>query len=137
MLMDIVKTVLEKITVGDTYARHNGIEVLQIKPGFARAGMKVAANHLNAVNITHGAAVFGLADLAFAAAANSHGQVAVALNMNISYVKATTLGAVLTATATEDKLTNRTGLYRIVVEDETGDLVAVAEGLVFRKDKKI
>ncbi|TLN12304.1 hotdog fold thioesterase, partial [bacterium] len=88
-------------------------------------------------NITHGAAVFGLADLVFAAASNSHGQVAVALNMNISYVKATAAGAVLTATATEDKLTNRTGLYRIVVEDDKDELVAVAEGLVFRKDTTI
>lgn len=135
--MDTVQKVFEKITAGDIYARHNGIEIEEIKPGYAKTRMTVRENHLNAVNITHGAAVFGLADLAFAAAANSYGQVAVALNMNISYVQATTTGAVLTATATEDKLTNRTGLYRIVVEDETGDLVAVAEGLVFRKSEPV
>lgn len=134
--MDTVQTILEKITAGDMYARHNGIELVEIRLGYARSRMVVGENHLNAVKITHGAAVFGLVDLAFAAASNSHGPVAVALNMNISYVKATTAGAVLTATATEDKLTNRTGLYRIVVEDEQGELVAVAEGLVFRKIEK-
>lgn len=135
--MDTVKKVFEKITAGDVYARHNGIEITEIRPGFAKNRMTVGENHLNAMNITHGAAVFGLADVAFAAASNSHGQVAVALNMNISYVKATVKGDILTATATEDKLTNRTGLYRIVVEDDKGDLVAVAEGLVFRKNQVV
>ncbi|MFZ5639799.1 MAG: PaaI family thioesterase [Bacillota bacterium] len=135
--METAQKILEKISAGDIYARHNGIEIVEIRPGYAKTRMVVGENHLNAVNITHGAAVFGLVDLAFAAASNSHGQVAVALNMNISYVKATTVGNILTATATEDKLTNRTGLYRIVVEDEKGDLVAVAEGLVFRKNDTI
>lgn len=134
--MDTVQTALEKITAGDMYARHNGIEVVEIRPGYAKSRMVVGENHLNALGITHGAVVFGLVDLAFAAAANSHGPAAVALNMNISYAKATTAGAVLTATATEDKLTNRTGLYRIVVEDDKGDLTAVAEGIVFRKNEK-
>lgn len=135
--METAQKILEKISAGDIYARHNGIEIVEIRPGYAKTRMVVGENHLNAVNITHGAAVFGLVDLAFAAASNSHGQVAVALNMNISYVKATTMGSILTATATEDKLTNRTGLYRIMVEDEKGDLVAVAEGLVFRKNATI
>lgn len=135
--MGTVKTVFEKIKAGDRYAQHNGIELVEVKPGYAKTTMVVQEHHLNAVNVTHGATVFGLVDVAFAAASNSHGQVALALNMNISLVKATTTGAVLTATAMEDNLTNRTGLYRIVVEDETGDLVAVAEGLVFRKNQPV
>lgn len=135
--MGTVKNVFEKIKAGDLYAQHNGIELVEVQPGFAKTTMVVQPHHLNAVNVTHGATVFGLVDVAFAAASNSHGQVALALNMNISFVKATTSGAVLTATASEDNLTNRTGLYRIVVVDETSDLVAVAEGLVFRKSQLV
>ena len=56
---------------------------------------------MNGINIAHGAAVFALADYAFAAASNSHGITAVALNVSISYIKAVECGAKLTATATE------------------------------------
>ncbi len=131
--MDSVEVVYEKIRTGDKFGLHNGLELIAIKEGYAQTRMTVGEHSLNAENITHGAAIFGLADLALAAAANSYGQVAVLLNMNISLVKATYQGAVLLATATEDHLTNRTGLYRIKVEDETGDIVAIAEGVVFRK----
>ena len=131
--MEKVHNQLEK----DAFAKMLGIEVLEIRPGYAKASLVVAKEHLNSIDITHGAAVFSLVDMAFAAASNSHGNIAVALNMNINFVKATVLGNVLYATASEDKLTNRTGLYRITVEDQTGELVATAEGLVYRKKERI
>ena len=40
---------------------------------------------LNGEGLTHGGAIFGLADLVFAAASNSHGNLALALNVNISF----------------------------------------------------
>lgn len=43
-------------------------------------------------------------------------------------------GAALTATAREEKLTGRTGLYRMEVRDGRGDLVALAEGLAYRME---
>lgn len=131
--MDKVRAQLAK----DTFARLNKIEVTEIKPGFARAMMEVGPEHLNSLYITHGGAVFALVDMAFAAASNSHGIISVALNISINFLKATIQGQRLIATATEDKLTNRTGLYRIVVEDEAGDMVALAEGLVYRKKDRI
>lgn len=131
--MDTVARVVRKITENDRYIRMAGVRTEEVKPGYARVAMTVEDKHLNSLDNTHGGAVFTLADAAFALAANSHGQVAVGLNMSISFVKATRLGDVLTATATEDKLTRSTGLYRIEVTDQSDELVAVAEGLVFRK----
>lgn len=131
--MDTVEKVVRKITGNDRFAKLVGLNIGEVKPGYAQVTMKVEDKHLNSVNITHGGAVFTLADLAFALASNSHGQVALGLNMSINFVKATQVGAVLTATATEDKLTRSTGLYRIEINDDLGELVALAEGLVFRK----
>ncbi|MHB9094750.1 MAG: PaaI family thioesterase [Eubacteriales bacterium] len=135
--MDSVERAVQRITRNDRFARMAGIEVNEVRLGYARVTMKVEDKHLNSVDITHGGAVFTLADMAFALASNSHGQVSLALNMSINFLKATELGAVLTAEATEDKLTNRTGLYRLTVTDETGDMVALAEGLVYRKKEMI
>ncbi len=117
----------------DALMKQLGIELEEIKPGYARTSMEVKPELLNGVALTHGGAIFTLADIAFAAASNAHGPVAVALNVNISFLKATTAGTTLTATAQEDNLTNKTGLYRLEVKDESGELVALAEGLVYRK----
>ncbi|MTI84497.1 MAG: hotdog fold thioesterase [Firmicutes bacterium] len=117
----------------DALMKHLGIELKEMKPGYARTSMEVKPELLNGVALTHGGAIFTLADIAFAAASNAHGPVAVALNVNISFLKATTAGTTLTATAQEDNLTNKTGLYRLEVKDESGQLVALAEGLVYRK----
>lgn len=118
----------------DALAKHLGIELLEMRPGYARAGMKVTLELLNGIGVTHGGAIFTLADYAFAAASNAHGPVAVALNVNIHFLKATTKGMTLTATAKEENLTRKTGLYRLEVKDESGQLIALAEGLVYRKN---
>ncbi len=135
--MDGVERAVRRISTNDRFARMVGVEIKEVRPGYARVTMQVEDKHLNSVDITHGAAVFTVADTAFALASNSHGTVSLALNMSINFLKATGLGNVLTAVATEDKLTNRTGLYRLTVEDETGELVCVAEGLVYRKKEPI
>ncbi len=110
-----------------------GINLTEIRPGYAKATLKVTPELLNGVGLTHGSTVFALADVVFAAASNSHGPLALALNVNISFLKATGAGTVLTAVAREENLTRRTGLYRLEVRDEKGDLVALAEGTAYIK----
>ena len=117
----------------DALANHLGIQLLEAKPGYARATMKVRPELLNGAGVTHGGAIFCLADIVFAAASNAHGPLALALNVNISFLQTTTEGTILTAIAREDNLTRKTGLYRIEVMDEDGKLVAVAEGLAYRR----
>lgn len=131
--MNDVEQVVRKIRENDRFGKMVGIDIAEAGPGYARVTLKVEDKHLNAVDITHGAAIFSLADLAFAIASNSHEKVAVALNMSINFLKATREGSFLTATAMEDNLTNRTGLYRIEVKDETNEIVAIAQGLAYRK----
>ncbi len=57
----------------DRFAEHTGIELVEVSKGYARAEMKVEEKHLNGLGLAHGGAIFTLADLAFAAACNSHG----------------------------------------------------------------
>ena len=116
----------------DAFARKLGIELIEMKKGYARAAMKVTPELLNGAGVTHGSAIFTLADLVFAAACNSHGPVALGLNVNIHYLKATTSGALLTGIAREENQTRKTGLYRMEITDEKGELIALAEGLAYR-----
>ncbi len=119
----------------DPFARFLGIELLEVCEGYAKATLTVQEHMLNFHGIPHGGAVFALADAAFAAASNSHGQVAVALNVSINFLAAARPGARLTAEATEEHLGRRTGLYRLAVTAEDGTLIALAHGTVYRKEQ--
>jgi acyl-CoA thioesterase len=89
---------------------------------------------LNFHGSTHGGVVFALGDMAFAAASNSHGQTAVALNVAINFLKATTAGDRLVAEAVEQSATGPVALYDITIRnDRTGALVAKSQDLVYRK----
>jgi acyl-CoA thioesterase len=88
---------------------------------------------LNFHGIPHGGAVFSLADAAFAAASNSHGQTALALSMTISYLAAAAAGTRLVAEAQELRRGHRAGFYQITVKTEGGDLVATCQAVVHRK----
>lgn len=120
----------------DKFARHCGVELLEVSEGRAKAKMEIAENHLNGVNIVHGAAIFTLADLVFAAASNSHGTVSVAINVNISFLKAAAKGT-LTAEAEEVSSHPRLGTYDIKIRDDSGDLVATFQGMVYRKQDSL
>ncbi len=117
----------------DRFARHNGIELLDAGPGWAKAQMTVADHHLNAADVVHGGALFTLADLVFAVASNSHGRLALGINVSISYLKAAR-GPTLTADAKEVSCNSKLGTYTMEVREATGELVALAQGTVFRKD---
>jgi acyl-CoA thioesterase len=121
------------LSAGDRFAAGVGIELVEVREGFARARLAIAPGHLNAAGVVQGGVVFTLADLAFAAAANSHGTVALAVSANVTYVKAVRTG-VLTAEAREEALSRRLSTCTVRVLDEGGELVAVFGGTAFRKD---
>lgn len=130
--METVKAVLAQ----DRYAAHSGIELVSVSPGQAEARMPVRPVHLNGVGTVQGGAIFTLADFAFAAAANAHGTLAVAVNVSITFMQAAHEG-VLTARAREVALNPRLGSYTVDVTDDRGHLVAVFQGLAYRKKEPL
>jgi acyl-CoA thioesterase len=120
----------------DKFAEFNGIELLEVGEGRARSSMKLTPQHMNGLGIVHGGAVFTLADFTFAAASNSRGNVAVAINANISFMKSTSSGT-LYAEARENTINHKLGTYTIDVTDEKGELIAVFQGMVYRKKELV
>jgi len=120
----------------DKFARHSGIELLELSEGRAKAVMKIREHHLNSVGSVHGGAIFTLADFVFAVASNSHGTVAVAINVSISYMKAASEGS-LFAEANEVAINPKLASYTVNVTDEHGSLIAVFQGMVYRKKETV
>jgi acyl-CoA thioesterase len=130
--MDTVKRFFKN----DKFAERANIELLSVSPGQARAKMTVHPHHMNGYGTVQGGAIFTLADFTFAAASNSHGKVAVAINVSITFMKAGESGT-LWAEAREVSKNFKLGSYTVEVKDDQGELVAVFQGLAYRKSEAI
>jgi acyl-CoA thioesterase len=120
----------------DQFARHCNIELLSVTPGRASARMTLQPHHLNGIGTVQGGAIFTLADFTFAAAANSHGTVSVAVNASITFMKAAGTGT-LWAEAKELAKNFKIGTYSVEIKDDAGDLVAHFQGLAYQKKEKV
>lgn len=125
-----------RVMRGDRWARTAGARLVEVREGYARVRMRLRPEHLNGVGVVQGGAVFTLADYAFAAASNSHGTVAVALDVSITFARAARTG-VLTAEAHEESVSRRVSVCAVRVTDAKGELVALFRGTAFRKDESL
>lgn len=130
---DHVKQAMIRTVKEEPFARKLNLELVDIDDGYSVVEMTFTRDVENIFGMAHGGAIFGLIDEAFETAANSHGTVAVALNMNITYTAAPAPGSRLRATARELNLTPRTATYDIKVTDDKKTLIAVCQALVYRK----
>ena len=124
----------EFCSTGDLFARHAGIELGDVGPGWAKASMKIQPFHFNAAGTVHGGAIFTLADFAFAVASNSHGTLAMGINTSVNFVKAAT-GGTLHAEAVEQSRGPRLASYSVTITDDAGDVVAIFQGMAYRKNE--
>ena len=125
---------IEAYIQNDPFANRLGAAVEVINPGHSRVSLTVTDDMLNFHGMTHGGVIFALGDMAFAAASNSHGQTAVALNVSINYLKASTSGDRRVAEAREQLTSGPTALYDSTLKAErTGELIAKSQDLVYRK----
>ena len=121
----------------DKFARSLGIELLELREGYAKCAMVVKKSMANFHGSTHGGAITTLADAAFAAACNAYGQRAVALAVTINFIEPVAAGTRLIATAEEEAASARIGLYHLVVMDESGKVVASSHATAYRKKEWI
>ncbi|MCJ7737238.1 MAG: hotdog fold thioesterase [Anaerolineae bacterium] len=121
--------------VQDPFACFLGVELLELREGYSKTTITVGEHMLNFMDLLHGGVIFSLADIAFSAACNSYGQVAVALNVSINFLDAVQAGTRLYATATEESRGRRTALYRLAVTTEGGTLVALCHGTAYHKNR--
>jgi acyl-CoA thioesterase len=118
----------------DRYATEvTGIEVVDVRPGYAKTRLVVGPKHQNAVGIMQGGAMFTLADFTFAVATNAGAENAtVAIECNISFLKPVKEGT-LYAEANQIGKTRSLMSYDIPITNEKGELVAHFYGRGFTR----
>jgi acyl-CoA thioesterase len=112
----------------DACSRALGLELKEVRPGYARMQMNVRDDFLNGHGICHGGLIFTLADSTFAFACNSYNINTVASGCSIEFLRAVQGGDRLTAEAVEQSLTGRTGIYDIRVTNRHNETIAMFRG---------
>jgi acyl-CoA thioesterase len=113
---------------GDRATQALGMELQEVRAGYARIRMPVKRDMTNGHGICHGGFMFLLADSTFAFACNSHNQRAVAASAEIHFIASAHEGDVLTAEGIEQHLAGRSGVYDMRVTDQSGRLIALFRG---------
>ncbi len=128
---------LRRMLENDAASEWLGMRLVADEPGRAALELTVGPQHLNGHGITHGGIVFALADTAFAVACNEDEHVTVAAGADVTFLRPTRLGDVLTATAVRRIRSGRTGLYDVTVTDADDQTVAEFRGRSFRTDRTL
>jgi len=117
----------------EPFVRKFGLKLVDLGAGHSTVEMAFTDDMENMFGMAHGGAIFALIDAAFETASNSHGTVAVALNVTVNYLAAASRGDTLTAEAKEIARTRKTANYDIKVYDGRRQLIASCQALAYRK----
>jgi acyl-CoA thioesterase len=133
---DNKKAIYFKKVQEEPLAKLLSIQLKDVDDGYAICEMEFTDSMGNIYGAAHGGAISSLIDEAFEISSNSHENVAVGLNLNITYVKPPKKNTTLTAESREINRAGRTAVYYITVKDDT-NLIAVCQALVYVKDNSI
>jgi acyl-CoA thioesterase len=128
--------IVDKMMELDYFSQWLGIRRIQDEAGKSILEMTIRKEMLNGFGIAHGGITYSLADSALAFAANGHGRKAVSVETSISHTIPLKEGDIITATAEEDNLSNRIGIYRLLITNQKGEKVAIFKGTVYRTEKE-
>lgn len=127
--------IVGKMYDSDWFSQWLGIKVLEVEEGRSVLKMVIRKEMLNGFTIAHGGITYSLADSALAFASNSHGRMSVSVETSISHTVSLKEGDVITAVAEELSLSNKIGIYQVVITNQKDEKVALFKGTVYRTSK--
>jgi len=129
------KEIPHKMLSLDPFSTWLGIEIIEVKKGYCKLGLKIRHEMLNSMQKVHGGISYALADTAFGFAANTHGRFAVSIETSINHIEALHEGDYVIAETEFDLAKNKLGFGNVTlfVKDKT---VAIFKGVVYRTSKE-
>ncbi len=104
------------------------MQLLELKPGYAKVMLKVLPEYENFNGVTFGGITMAVADQAFGYAVNSVNRPNVASQFNIHFIAAVKAGDELTAEGRVVKSGRRVSIAEMTVTNRDGKLIAKATG---------
>jgi acyl-CoA thioesterase len=138
MMDQRVRNAIYNAVENEPFAKAMKISLVKLELGYSEVEMIYNPTHMNNIyERAHGGALFALIDEAFETAGQTDGTIAVALNVNVTYVSSPEPGVRLRAEAKSVGRTKKTANYDIKVTDQNGNLIATCSALAYRTGKPI
>ena len=133
-----VRSAIIEAVKREPYAQALRMQLMELDDGYSVVHMIYDPENMNNIYArAHGGAIYALIDEAFETAGQTDGTIAVALNVNVTYVSSPEPGLELQAESRRINQTQKTASYDIRVTDANGSLVALCQALAFRTGKPI
>jgi acyl-CoA thioesterase len=135
---ETLKEALFRAAAREAFGATMGFELKAVDHGYSQVEFVYdPATMNNLFGTAHGGDIFSLMDEAFQIACQTHGTMAVALNVNATYVAAPREKTRLKAIAREISKTRKTASYEIRVTDPEENLIATCQALCYRTGKPL
>ncbi len=133
-----LKQAIYQAVENEPYAQKMNMRLVALDLGYSKVEMDYRPEIMdNIYQRAHGGAIYSLIDEAFETSCQTHGDIAVALNVNVSYIASPEPGVRLTAVSRETSKSKKIAHYTISVTDEKGNLIATCNCIAFRTGKPI
>lgn len=135
---DQLKKAIYNAVENEPFARRLNMSLVALDDGYSRVEMRYDPSQMNNIyQRAHGGAIFSLIDEAFETASQTGGRIAVALNVNVTYMASPENGARLVAEAKEINSSNKISNFDITVTDENGQLLAACRATAYRTARPV
>jgi acyl-CoA thioesterase len=132
-----IAAIQEKMWNNDHFSQWLGIVLEQVEIGYCKASFRVRKEMLNGHGTVQGGVLFSVADTAFAFACNAQGNLTVALEVGINFIKPAYEGEELLIEAKALHHGYKTGVYDVRITNRTGELICLFKGTSYTSSKKI
>jgi acyl-CoA thioesterase len=138
MMDQDVRNAIYEAVKKEPFAKVMKMNLVELELGYSAVEMIYDPASMNNIyERAHGGALYALIDEAFETAGQTDGTIAVALNVNVTYVSSPKPGVKLRAEADKLSQTKKTASYDIRVTDEKDNLIATCSALAYRTGKPI
>lgn len=109
-------------------ARYMGMKLVDLSEGYAKVEMKVREEFLNWDNMIQGGIIATLLDQAFGCACNTLDSIYIAIQMNMHFLAAASVGQTIYADSKVLRAGKKIGTSVMTVSDADGKMIAYATG---------
>ena len=133
-----VREAIKNAVKRETFAQALNMKLIELEDGHSVVEMIYTPENMNNMyDRAHGGALFGLIDEAFETAGQTKGTIAVALNVNVTYVNSPKPGSRLRAEANRVSETQKTASFDIKITDQEGNMITTCQALAYQTGKPI
>ena len=135
---DKIRETLSNAIKRETFSQALNMKLVELEDGHSVVEMIYDPQKMNNMHdLAHGGALFGLMDEAFEMACHTKGTIAVALNINVTFVTSPKPGSKLRAEANQVSETRKTASFDIKITDEEGKIITICQALAYQTGKPL